>query len=286
MAVGGVERAPGLGGATWLSATELVRLRSGAWFGQLAPERAQALLAASRLKRLAAGETLFMRGDEADGLFAVLDGSLRISGMTADGKEAILSIIDAPQWFGEIAVFDGLPRTHDAVAEGATRLLHVPRIALDALLQVDPIWWRELGQLMAWRTRLVMIGMEDLALHPAEVRLARRLLMLVQAGQQGQAGQMLHQGQPVVLPIGQQQLGMMLSLSRQTVNQLLHGLQEQGILQVAYGRIELRDMAALAGVAELSRHDLQMLEQVLPGSGASLAPTPTPAPTPRGDQKV
>lgn len=266
MAVGGLDAGPGRHAASWLSAAELARLRSGAWFGQLLPGRAEALLAASRLKRLAAGETLFLRGDEADGLFAVLDGSLRISGMTADGKEAILSIIDAPQWFGEIAVFDGLPRTHDATAEGPTRLLHVPRVALDGLLRVDPLWWRELGQLMAWRTRLVMIGMEDLALHPAEVRLARRLLMLVQAGQQGQAGQMLHQGQPVVLPIGQQQLGMMLSLSRQTVNQLLHGLQQQGILQVAYGRIELRDMAALAGVAELSRHDLQMLEQVLPGS--------------------
>jgi len=267
MAVGGLGWAPGFQGCTWLSAHELTRLRSGVWFGQLAPERAQALLAAGRLKRLAAGETLFLRGDAADGLFAVLDGSLRISGNTADGKEAILSIIDAPQWFGEIAVFDGLPRTHDAVAESATRLLHVPAHALDGLLQVDPLWWRDLGQLMALRARLVLIGMEDLALHPAEVRLARRLLMLVQAGPQAQAGQMLHHLPPVVLSIGQQQLGMMLSLSRQTVNQLLHGLQAQGIVQVAYGRIELRDMAGLVGVAELSRHDLQMLEQILPGHG-------------------
>jgi CRP/FNR family transcriptional regulator, cyclic AMP receptor protein len=261
MTVGG----PGMGGTSWLSAQELSRLRSGAWFGQLQHERAQALLAISRPKRLQPGETLFLRGDPPDGLFAVLDGGLRISGNTADGKEAILSIIDAPQWFGEIAVFDGLPRTHDAVAEGAVRLLHVPRPALEALLQADPLWWRDLGQLMALRTRLVLIGLEDLALHPAEVRLARRLLMLAQAGLKGQAGQMLHQGSPVVLPISQQQLGMMLSLSRQTVNQLLNGLQQQGIVQVAYGRIELSDLARLAGVAELSRHDLQMLEQVLPG---------------------
>jgi CRP-like cAMP-binding protein len=167
-------------------------------------------------------------------------------------------------------VFDGLPRTHDVAAEGATRLLHVPAKALEGLLQVDPLWWRELGQLMAMRTRLVLIGMEDLALHPAEVRLARRLLMLAQAGAQAQAGQMLHQGQPVALTISQQQLGMMLSLSRQTVNQLLHGLQAQGVVHLAYGRIELCDMAALAGVAELSRHELQMLEQVLPGRGVAL----------------
>lgn len=260
-------RGLGVGGTSWLSAAELARLRSGAWFGQLQLARAEALLAASRLKRLSSGETLFLRGDPADGLFAVLEGGLRISGNTVDGKEAILSIIDAPQWFGEIAVFDGLPRTHDATAEGAVRLLHVPRLALEGLLQADLLWWRDLGLLMALRTRLVLMGMEDLALHPAEIRMARRLLLLAQAGLKGQSGQMLHQASPVVLPISQQQLGMMLSLSRQTVNQLLNGLQQQGILQVAYGRIELSDLVRLAGVAELSRHDLQMLEQVLPGKG-------------------
>ena len=94
---------------------------------------ADALLQAANLKRLQAGETLFMRGAPADGIFAVLEGSLRVSGMTVDGKEAILSIVEAPQWLGEIALFDGMPRTHDVVAESAVALLHVPRLALEAL---------------------------------------------------------------------------------------------------------------------------------------------------------
>ena len=69
----------------WLTAEMLTRLRGGPWFASLPPAMADALLQAANLKRLQAGETLFMRGAPADGIFAVLEGSLRVSGMTADG---------------------------------------------------------------------------------------------------------------------------------------------------------------------------------------------------------
>lgn len=244
----------------WLTAEMLTRLRGGPWFASLSPALAEALLDAAHLKRLQGGETLFMRGAPADGLYAVLEGSLRISGMTVDGKEAILSIVEAPQWLGEIALFDGMPRTHDVVAEAPSRLLHVPRLALEALLAREPVWWRDMGRLMAMKVRLAFIGMEDLSLYPAEVRLARRLLLLVQSSVTDPSGR------PPVLPLSQTQLGMMLSLSRQTTNQILQGLQQQGILQVAYGRIELRDLARLAEVAELDGMDRGLMAQVLPGN--------------------
>ena len=69
-----------------------------------------------------------------------------------------------------------------------------------------------------------------------------------------------------MLPLSQTQLGMMLSLSRQTTNQILQGLQQQGILQVAYGRIEVRDLTRLAQVAELEGMDRGLMAQVLPGN--------------------
>ena len=59
---------------------------------------------AVQLQRVVAGEHLFLRGDAADGLYAVLDGCLRISGVTEAGKEGILSFVDSPNWLGEIAV--------------------------------------------------------------------------------------------------------------------------------------------------------------------------------------
>ncbi|MGE5450226.1 MAG: Crp/Fnr family transcriptional regulator [Acidobacteriota bacterium] len=242
--------------APWLTPELLARLRSGPWFGSISRELESDLLGLATSRRLAPGEHLFFRGDPADGLYAVLEGCLRISGVTEAGKEAILSLVDAPNWLGEIALFDGLPRTHNAVAEGATRLLHVPAAGLNRLLSGKPHHWRDLGVLMALRLRLVLIGMEDLALLPAEGRLARRLVWLVETSSMGQGPG------PCVVPISQAQLGMMLSLSRQTTNQILQSLQDQQVLRVAYGRIEILDRSRLMEVARVSLGERQVLSQM------------------------
>ena len=243
--------------APWLTPDVLARLRSGPWFGNISAELESDLLELAVSKRLQAGEHLFFRGDAADGLYAVLDGCLRISGVTEAGKEAILSLVDAPNWFGEIALFDRLPRTHNAAAEGPTSLLHVPASGLNHLLAQKPHHWRDIGVLMALRLRLVLIGLEDMALLPAEERLARRLVWLVETSSMGQGPG------PCVVPISQAQLGMMLSLSRQTTNQILQTLQDQGVLRVSYGRMEILDRERLmqvAGVSDGERHVLSQMQ--------------------------
>lgn len=243
--------------SSWITPEVRALLRKDPWFGSLPPELELALLQLATPRRLRSGEALFLRGSPPDGLYAVLEGSLRISGVTEAGKEAILAMAEPPGWLGEIALFDNLPRTHNVVAEGATRLLHVPLASLQDLLARVPLFWREFGVLMALKLRLAFIGMEDLALLPAEGRLARRLLLLAQTSS------LTHPG-PCVVPISQSQLGMMLSLSRQTTNQVLQGLQEQGVLQVAYGRIEVLDMDKLMSVAGLSSTEKRILGQMQP----------------------
>ena len=106
------------------------RLSSGHWYRHLPAPLQHSLLAHARVRQLTAGQVLFKRGDPPCGLYAVLDGSLRISAVNEQGKEALLSLAQAPFWFGEIAVFDGLPRTHDACAVGPCTLLQVPQPAM------------------------------------------------------------------------------------------------------------------------------------------------------------
>lgn len=97
------------------------QLVTGHWFSHLPDDFQRSLLAAARLRTLAAGQLLFKRGDPPCGLYAVLDGAVRISAVNAQGKEAVLSLVETPYWFGEICLFDGLPRTHDALAMGRAR---------------------------------------------------------------------------------------------------------------------------------------------------------------------
>lgn len=219
-------------------------LERGRWFAALPPERQQALLAGALLRRCSAGETLFLRGDADDGLYAVLDGAVRIGATDGAGRATTLAVLEAPHWFGEIALFDGGPRTHDAVAHTATTLLRVPRPALVALLEADPLWWRLLGQLLAEKLRALFTGLEDLAALPAPARLARRLLAIAEG--HGMLAPGLARRQ---VAVSQEQLGTMLALSRQTVSEILRDFEARGWVQRRYGGIELLDPQALQAIA-------------------------------------
>ncbi|EKN0214650.1 TPA: Crp/Fnr family transcriptional regulator [Pseudomonas aeruginosa] len=213
------------------------QLQAGRWFQGL-PEALQThLLALAQPRQLPPGQRLFARGDAPCGLYCVVEGAIRISAVSENGKEALLILVEAPHWFGEIALFDGQARTHDAYAEGHTQLLQVPQAALLELLRREPHYWRDVALLMSHKLRLAFIALEEMALLPAAQRLARRLLMLAEGYDNSRSRQVLH------LP--QEQLALMLSLSRQTTNQILKYLEAQGILQLSYGGIEILDLAGL-----------------------------------------
>jgi CRP-like cAMP-binding protein len=219
-------------------------LRAGRWFGNLPDEFQRQLLEAGVARKLSKGAWLFSRGDRPDGLFAALDGAIRITATAPSGKELLLAIVEPPMWFGEIAVFDGLPRTHDAVAAEKSAVLHVPAQALDRILEGEPRYWRELGLLVASKLRLAFLAMEDSAVLPIADRLARRLLISVE-----RYGEW-HDRTSRVVDLRQQELATMLSTSRQTVNQLLKELEDQGILRLSYRHIEILDLDRLRHAAK------------------------------------
>jgi len=228
------------------SSNELGRLlERSAWF-RSAPVAMQAqLIKAGRVERLAAGQRLFTRGDSDDGLYCVLDGLVRIGAASSAGKEALLAVIEPVNWFGEIALFDNRPRTHDAYAERDSELFHVPRAALAALLERTPEYWHAFGLLLTQKLRLAFDAIEEAALLPAAPRVARRLLLM--AGGYGEPGALRR-----VLRVPQEDLAMMLALSRQTINQVLKQFEAQGALKLGYAEIEIADVQKLSALAELN----------------------------------
>lgn len=218
-------------------------LLQGQWFAALPQALRQALLAQGRLLTLEAGQRLFSRGDSPSGLYAVLSGAIRIGTVDAQGREALLILVEPPHWFGEIALFDGQPRTHDAFAEGASTLLHVPQTSLLSLLDAHPAYWRDIALLMAHKVRLAFITLEEMSLLPAAQRLARRLLLI--AEDYGET-----QGPRRIIHLAQEQLAAMLAISRQTANGALKDLQARGIVRLTYGEIEILDLDGLRQAAQ------------------------------------
>jgi len=228
-----------------LPAKYLERLRTGYWFQGLDPALQRLLVQHVTLRQLPLGQRLFARGDEADGLYCVVEGAIKLTGSTREGKEAILAIIETPSWFGEIAVFDELPRTHDAWAEEPTTLLHIPAATLKQLLDQYPLLWHALGVLQSHKIRLAFMALEELSLQPPASRLARRLLMMARG--YGELDGMSKRE----IRIPQEQLGQMLALSRQTVNQLLRQLETQGVVSLGRGGIAILDLVQLEQIAAI-----------------------------------
>ncbi len=214
-------------------------LAADPWFESLDATVQAGLLRAAAVRSYGAGERLFSRGDEPDGLYGLVAGRVRVTAVDEDGREALLTIVEAPAWFGEIAVFDRLPRTHDAFSDAASTALHVPTRALDALLAAEPGLWRALGALVTGKLRLAFLAMEDLALLPVAGRVARRLLLLAEG----------FGARRRVVEIRQEQLAAMVSTSRQTANQVLKDLEARGLVRVSYGRIEIVDPDGLRAAA-------------------------------------
>jgi CRP/FNR family transcriptional regulator, cyclic AMP receptor protein len=219
-------------------------LERSAWFRSAPAALRAELIETGRVEHLAAGQRLFTRGDSDDGLYCVLDGLMRIGAASSDGKEALLAVIEPVNWFGEIALFDHRPRTHNAYAERDCALFHVPRVALAALLERTPAYWHVFGLLLTQKLRLAFDAIEEAALLPAAQRVARRLLLM--AGGYGEPGALRR-----VLKVPQEDLAMMLALSRQTINQVLKQFETQGALKLGYAEIEMTDLRKLSELADL-----------------------------------
>lgn len=239
-----------------LSPAQLHTLGCDLWFSALPHELAQSLIGRGVLRRLRPSQHLFFRGDPPDGIYAVLSGSLRVSGVTAAGKEALLALLDPPVWFGEIALFDKLPRTHDVQADGEAVVLHVPLADLQAMLDAQPTWWPHFGVLLSLKTRLLLIQHEGHSLVSQEGMLARRLLWMVRSTEAG------FNLDKIRLKINQETLGLMLSMARQTVNRILKDLEARGVLRVSYGEVEVLDIEKLADAGELSPMERKVLKHL------------------------
>ncbi|CAI8859984.1 Crp/Fnr family transcriptional regulator [Pseudomonas soli] len=219
------------------------QLLHGQWFRQLPVTVQDSLLALGRPRELAAGQRLFQRGDAPCGLYAVLEGAMRIGAVSSAGKEALLTLVESPHWFGEISLFDGQPRTHDAYAEGPTRLLWIPQAPLLEWLARQPEYWRDLALLMSHKLRWVFVALEQQSLLAAAPRVAQRLLQMAEGYGERDVAQWR-------LQVSQEQLALMLSLSRQTINQILRSLEQAGVVRLGYGEVEIVDASRLRAMGQ------------------------------------
>lgn len=198
----------------------------------------------ARLRQLEDGQLLHAKDDAADGLYGVVNGAIKVSSTGLDGREAVLTVLSPGSWFGEISLFDDLPRTHDAHATGSTTLVMIPRRGFQQLLERRSELYPHFMRFLCRRIRLSFAMLEDSALLPLSSRLAKRLLMHAHNYEQNDQG-----SNQATIQLSQESLGLMLNSSRQSINKLLKRLEQAGWLRIHYGQIVILDEAALARLA-------------------------------------
>jgi CRP/FNR family transcriptional regulator, cyclic AMP receptor protein len=205
---------------------------------------ALARLAARAVRRRVSKHTsLFAKGDPADALIGIVEGSVKISAAGADGREIMFNIMNAGEMFGEIAVLDRGPRSADATTMTACDLFFIDRRDLLALLREAPELALRIIELLCERTRRVSEQVEDVVFLAAGARLAKTLLRLTESAAASSAG----------ATITQQELSQLVGLSREIVNRLLRDWERAGCLSLDRNRVCVRDPAALAGFAARAR---------------------------------
>ena len=220
---------------------ELALLRGHPVFGALEPAQLEQLVSYARTRRVAAGTTLFSKGDPGTELFAVSAGTVKISVPAPDGREAMFNLLHPCEIFGEIALLDGRPRTADAMAMTDCELTVIERRDFLAFVHGEPNVALQLIALLCERLRIASEHYEEVVFLDLPTRLARILLQLADQTEAGAA-------EPK-LKITQREISQMLGSTRESVNKQLRAWSKRGVIALERGGIVVYRLATLAAIA-------------------------------------
>ena len=231
-----------------LTIEEREAINSGRWFSTLSPSLRHDILRCAYVKRYKDGGLIAARGEPPEEWVACAKGAVRVSSTSLSGKQITLTYVEPGIWFGDVSIFDGDRRTHDAYAHGDTTTLCVAKADFKKILDAHVELYDALLRLHSRRIRQLYGLVEDLNTLPLRARLAKQLLHLVRSyGIPSLAhGDEIRIG----LQLAQEELAQLLGASRQRVNQELKAMEREDIIRIEPGGLVVRDRDALLRITE------------------------------------
>ncbi len=228
----------------WPQGERLAVLRRCTLFAGWPEARLADLAAIARAEYYPRGAEIYAHDPERREAFVIASGEIEVSRGSAAGKKFVLGINGPPEILAVVRLLDDPPIRYEYRAYEDSALLHLPAGAFAAILDSDPILWRDIALLMCARHGDSLRLLGDHNLGSLDQRMAATLADL--ARMHGIAGE---QGIELGLRLPQEQLGAMLGVTRQSVNKLLRGFEAAGLIAIDYNRITIRDPAALDAIA-------------------------------------
>ena len=231
-----------------LTIEERAAINSGRWFSSLSPSLKHDILRCAYVKRYKDGDLITARGEPPEVWIACAKGAIRVSSTSISGKQITLTYVEPGIWFGDVSIFDGDRRTHDAYAHGNSTILCVAKADFRKILAAHVELYEALLRLHSRRIRQLYGLVEDLNTLPLRARLAKQLLHLARS----YGVPCLGDGREVRigLQLAQEELAQLLGASRQRVNQELKSMEREDAIRIEPGGLVIRDRPALMRIIE------------------------------------
>lgn len=209
-------------------------------FKPLSTAEIDQILGHTALQRRPRGTQILRKGDPGSGMIVILQGAVRISTLSEDGREVSYAILGVGEILGEISLLDGAERSADVTVIEDCVLLIVERAGFLSLIRKNPDLSLKLMGELCRRLRRSNLAVENLALLDLPSRIGKLLLGLPQVA--GSAG---HR---VTIRLSQGDLATLAGGSRENVNRQLRLWEKAGIIARDRGRIVILRPESLASL--------------------------------------
>jgi CRP/FNR family cyclic AMP-dependent transcriptional regulator len=213
-------------------------------FVGLSPGELRMVAQITQRQHYARNQTIIKSGARGNVFFLLTKGIVRVSVEGSRGKEVILGVLYPNDFFGEMALLDGLPRSATVTAMEESEVLVIARKDfLECIRQVPQVAAKMIVTL-SLRLRRTDQKVGNLAFLRAPRRVARTLLDLAHA-----QGRQTEVGTAVDLLFTRQELAELAGVSRETFARLLTKFQQMGILRVERRKLLIPDTRKLEELA-------------------------------------
>lgn len=196
------------------------------------------LRATARIITVKAGKTVFDPGNVPDNLLFLIDGTLRVSQTSENGREIVLYRVEAGQScvLTTACILAEEAYSAEGIAETDITAVALPRQTFDRLISDEPPFREFVFNAYSRRLIDLLRVVDDVAFGRIDVRLAARLVALAK--------------EETVLKLTHQQLATELGTAREVISRQLTDFQKKGWIEQSRGKVTILDAPALAALAE------------------------------------
>lgn len=212
-------------------------LRASLWARSLTPAQLARVEAETVVRDLPVGVPVCRKGEAVEHWIGVVDGLVKMTSVTPEGKTTTFTGVTSGGWFGEGSLLKDRTRKYDVVTLRESRVAYMPRSTFEWLLDSDIGFNRFLLMQLNERLAQFIAMVEYERLLEPDARVARSLA--------GLFNPILYPDQATEVQLSQEELGYLSGVSRQRANQALKKLEDAGLVKIEYGRIRILDLDGL-----------------------------------------